>query len=606
MFDERSIVSVSFTPSDRPGGGSCMSALYYIRRLVRYVAGSFFSVMTLRIVIFAVAPQLTGLLMRWFFDSISDTRSVGIDPYTICVLLVAVALARSAFIFADIPIHFRMNFSIGALLRRNMFENILDQPGAQALPDSPGETISRFRGDVDAPAQLIDQFPFLVGYFFFSVVAMVVMIRINARIALIVFLPLIAISVIVRSAMSHIEKFRKGNREATGVVTGFIGEIFNSMEAVKAEAAETHISDQFVRINRLRLKAILRDVLLSTSLYSVFHNVVNLGTGGSFTLGDFALFVYYLEFVSNFVAQFGVMLVFFRQAKVSIKRALEVLKGVPQKTLVKPSKVYLRGPLPEIHYGQIGGDHHLDELRVEDLTYHFPDSIRGIERISFSLKGGAFTVVTGRIGSGKTTLLRVLLGLLVKESGQIIWDGKTIEDPPSFFQPPRSAYTPQVPRLFSETLRDNILLGIPEKEINLEEAIHSAVMEADLETLEDGMETLIGTKGVKLSGGQLQRTAAARMFVRRPELLVFDDLSSALDVETEKILWERTFGRIREHGTTCLVVSHRKTAFQYADSIIVLRDGRVDAVGDVDSLLAGSQEFNAIWRGEFSDGCEDR
>ena len=112
-----------------------------------------------------------------------------------------------------------------------------------------------------------------------------------------------------------------------------------------------------------------------------------------------------------------------------------------------------------------------------------------------------------------------------------------MEDLAAFFVPPRSAYTSQVPRLFSEPLRDNILMGLPDGRTDLDGAVHAAVMEEDVAELEDGLDTVVGARGVKLSGGQLRRSAAARMFVREPELLVFDDLSSGLDVETERELW---------------------------------------------------------------------
>src|SRR5260370_605461 len=155
--------------------------------------------------------------------------------------------------------------------------------------------------------------------------------------------------------------------------------------------------------------------------------------------------------------------------------------------------------------------------------------------------GGSFTVVTGRIGSGKTTLLRTLLGLLPKESGEVYWNGERIASPTDFFKPPHTAYTPQIPRLFRATVRNNILLGIPEDRADLPGAIHATVLEQDIQEMPYRLDTAIGPRGMRLSGGQAQRTAAARMFVRNPELLVFDDLSSALDVETEHTLWERVF-----------------------------------------------------------------
>jgi ATP-binding cassette subfamily B protein len=145
--------------------------------------------------------------------------------------------------------------------------------------------------------------------------------------------------------------------------------------------------------------------------------------------------------------------------------------------------------------------------------------------------------------------------------------------------------------LFSGTLRENILLGLKEPS-NLMEAIRQSVFEQDLQQMPEGLETVIGPKGVRLSGGQIQRAAAARMFVRQPELLVMDDLSSALDVETEEQLWKR-LSEMQE--TTGLAVSNRRAAYRQADNIIVLKDGRVEAEGKLDELLRVSGEFQRLW-----------
>jgi ATP-binding cassette subfamily B protein len=170
-----------------------------------------------------------------------------------------------------------------------------------------------------------------------------------------------------------------------------------------------------------------------------------------------------------------------------------------------------------------------------------------------------------------------------------------VDDPATFMVPPRCAYTPQAPRLFSETIRDNVLMGAVASDEALASAVALAEFDADVGSFDAGLETLVGARGVTLSGGQLQRAAAARMFVRGTELLVFDDISSALDVATEQALWRGLFAG---GGRTCLAVSHRRPAFVRADEIVLLDEGRVAARGDASTLRRESELFGAIWRDE--------
>jgi ABC-type multidrug transport system fused ATPase/permease subunit len=141
-------------------------------------------------------------------------------------------------------------------------------------------------------------------------------------------------------------------------------------------------------------------------------------------------------------------------------------------------------------------------------------------------------------------------------------------------------------------------MGMPEDRVDIARAMKLAVMEPDLATLEHGLETMVGPKGVRLSGGQIQRSATARMFVRDAELIVVDDLSSALDIDTERALWAQLSDL---HGLTVLAVSHRHAALARADHIVLLDNGRIAAQGSRDDLLQTSPAFRALWHADDSE-----
>jgi ATP-binding cassette subfamily B protein len=556
-----------------------------------------------------------GLLIQAIFNTLTpSTQSTQLSwwVWALIALLVVSALGRVAILLTAVAVESVAFYNSGALLRKNLFDYLLSRPGAQALPFSVGEVINRLNWDVgDGVAGYLRSLLLMLGQAVQALIAAAILFILSPLYALITLAPIFAAGILINVFSPRIQKYRQASRRADGNISALLGEIFGSVQAIQVATAEEQVIDHFRVLSEERRKTALKDRLFNEIITHILgNNMANVGTGilllligqamrvGSFSVGDFALFVYLLVWVNDFTSWFGVMLAAYKQVGVSFERLTAILRETTPKKLLEYQPTYMRGALPELSTPTQTSEHHLEMLTATGLTYHYPDAARGIEDVSLSIKKGSFTVITGRIGAGKTTLLRVLLGLLPRESGTITWNGALVDDPASFFVPPCTSYTPQVPRLFSESLKENILMGLANNDGDkcLLQAIHSAVMEQDVAHLEEGMDTIIGPRGVKLSGGQAQRTAAARMFVRNPALYVFDDLSSALDVETEHVLWERLS---MQTNATYLVVSHRRAALRHANTILVLKDGKIEDMGTLNELLARSQEMQRIWHSEM-------
>jgi ABC-type multidrug transport system fused ATPase/permease subunit len=470
------------------------------------------------------------------------------------------------------------------LLQRNALAGILRGFGRFGLPVPPGDAISRFR---DEPPSItmgsMDGVADLVGRGLFALVGGAVMWRVDPVLTLAAFAPVVVSSAVSDALGTRSAVHGAAARRSTGQLSAYLGELVGANLAVRVAGATPHVVGRLAEMSDTRRRLSLRDRVFAEMVNSMNFHLVHVGTGavlligagkirsGSFSVGDFALFVVFLDQLTYLPAEIGRVLTELKRTRVSIDRLHALMPGESRDAVVAPAPIHVRGPVPPVPPAP--AHDRLERLDVVDLTCTYPSSGRGVSDVSLSLQRGSFTVLTGRIGSGKTTLLHAVLGLLPRDGGEIRWNGTPVEDPAAFLVPPRAAFTPQVPRLFSETLRANLLLGRPADEEAVGTAVRAAVLEDDIASLDVGLETIVGRRGVKLSGGQIQRAAAARMFLRDAELLVLDDLSSSLDVATEAELWRRLLDR---RGTvTCMVVSHSPIALANADRVIVLDNGRV-------------------------------
>ncbi len=553
-----------------------------------------------------------GVITERYFDGLpgSGATSGGWSVRAAVIALVAWLVLRVVAIVVGMRWHARVLFRAGASMQRNMLRWIFGLPGARPVRQAPGEVVSRFRDDIDHTLEAMDFSVDFSGAIVSSTVSFALLAAIDPVLAAVAFAPMLVVLVAVWLLSERIRAYRTAARQATEDVTGFLGESLGAAQSIKVAGAERAVLDRFDVLNERRRAMMVRDRTLTAATDEMGQSTGTIGTGlvlllaagsmgsaGGLSVGEFALFATLLAQTSFAAFFIGTFMARIRQAGVSFERMVDLMDGGSWQDLAEHSALDEELPRPD--------DHAVDDARedapllaLRGVTHVHPDGDGGIRDVDLDVWAGQLVVVTGRVGAGKTTLLQTALGLLPADRGEIRWRGGVVADPARFMVPPVAAYTPQVPRLFSMALRENLLMGLEADDDGLWRAIDAATMSDDLAAMPDGLDTLVGPRGMRLSGGQVQRSAAARMLVRRPELLVFDDLSSALDVETEAALWDHLFDpRADDDGPppTALVVSHRRPALHRADLVVVVEDGEVVDRGTAEDLLDRSPAFRDLW-----------
>ncbi|MBO3284399.1 ABC transporter transmembrane domain-containing protein [Paenibacillus sp. FSL M8-0228] len=300
---------------------------------------------------------------------------------------------------------------------------------------------------------------------------------------------------------------------------------------------------------------------LGYGIYLVFHNDI--------TLGELVSFNMYLGMMIWPMFAIGELINIMQRGSASLDRVNETLD-------VQPDVQDAAQPVPVDR---------LESIRMKDVTFRYPTStIDNLSHVSLDLKRGETLGVVGRTGSGKSTLLKQLLHEYPTGSGDILISGIRLEDIAVEQLHSWIGYVPQEQILFSKSVRENIQFGKPHAaDDDIMEAIRTAAFDQDLGTLSDGLDTLVGEKGIALSGGQKQRVSLARAFIGDPDILLLDDALSAVDARTEARIIDNI--RRKRSGKTTLISTHRLSAVEHADRIVVLEQGRIIEEGTHSELL---------------------
>lgn len=301
---------------------------------------------------------------------------------------------------------------------------------------------------------------------------------------------------------------------------------------------------------------------LAYGIYLVFKNEI--------TLGDLVSFNMYLGMMIWPMFAIGELINIMQRGSASLDRVDEILTVVPD---VNDVAYPIHVDKPET-------------IELRDITFRYPTStVDNLKHIQITMQKGQTLGVVGRTGSGKSTLLKQLLHEYPSGSGQLLISGISIDNIAKDQLYSWIGYVPQEQILFSKSVRQNIQFGLKDASDDLiMEAIATAAFKNDLITLSDGLDTLVGEKGVALSGGQKQRVALARAFIGNPEILILDDALSAVDARTEAQIIENI--RLKRAGKTTLISTHRLSAVEHADWIVVMEQGSIIEEGTHQDLLA--------------------
>ena len=542
-----------------------------------------------------IVRSLTGLVLPYASKNLIDEVIPSKDTNALMMLLIVVC---AALLFQSIS-----SFSLTRLLsveaqhlisilRAKVQQKLLKLPISFFDNNKSGALVSRVMTDVEGVRNLVGTgLVQLIGGSITAVISLVILIQINAQMTLFVLVPVAIFAVIALKAFGYIRPIFRARGKINAEVTGRLTETLNGIRVIKgfnAEEQEQLVFEKGVDDLFQNVKKSLTATALMTSSSTFLLGLASasiMGMGGYFimqetmTYGEFVSFTLFLGFMIAPIVQMSNIGSQLTEAFAGLDRTQELMAVAEENDLEVRTKTL----------NAIEGN-----VSFKNITFSYDDKTEVLHNISFEAPKGSVTALVGSSGSGKTTIAGLATAFLNPGSGQVLIDGVDLSqvDLKSFRS--QLGVVLQDDFLYEGTIRENILFPRPDAtEKELLEAVNGAYVNEFTDRFDDGLDTLIGERGVKLSGGQRQRISIARALLAKPKIVILDEATSNLDTQSEAFI-QKSLAVLMQDRTT-FVIAHRLSTIQKADQILVIEDGNIVERGKHEELIAANGRYYELY-----------
>ncbi|MCR9083719.1 MAG: ABC transporter ATP-binding protein/permease [Cyclobacteriaceae bacterium] len=533
-----------------------------------------------------VISRLAGLVLpgasKYLVDDVIPSNDLQLLKWLIIAVVAAIVI-QSVTSYALTQILSVEAQNLIAKLRSQVQSHIIKLPIRFFDNTKTGELVSRIMSDVEGVRNLVGTgFAQMIGGILTAVISLILLISISPMMTLYVLVPVIVFGVVSLKAFGKIRPIFRERGKINAQVTGRLTETLGGIRVIKGFNAEEQEIKTFQKgVDELfqNVKSSLTATSFVTSAGTLLLGLASagiMGIGGwmimegQMTFGDFLAFTLYLGFMIAPIVQMSNIGSQLTEAFAGLDRTEEIMNA-PLESDDKKRKI-------ELH--DFKGD-----VLFDKVSFSYEEGKEVVKEISFEAPAGSVTALVGTSGSGKTTIAGLAASFLNPDSGLISLDGNDLGEVTLESYRSRLGVVLQDDFLFEGTIRENILFPRPDAtEDQLQQAVYAAHVQEFTDRFEEGLDTLIGERGVKLSGGQRQRIAIARAILADPKILILDEATSNLDTESETLI-QASLKELMK-GRTTFVIAHRLSTIRQADQILVIEQGEIVERGKHDELIA--------------------